>query len=128
MQAQPTSPFSALAHPNANGAEMEVGESQIAVARRAHARILAKLSAIKPIALKGDTEAQTEVLGLTAQLATVAEEIASLKSPADQVKMYTRALVDKQETLGKAEETLAEWRLSLVSLETEVRGRKHDVD
>ena len=95
---------------------MEVDETPMALAKGTHARLLAKYEAIKPMADAGYPEAQAEALNLKALIAST-EEISSPKCPAEQVRVFTKALVDKRKSLVLAETALASWRGNLDSLE-----------
>ena len=98
------------------------------IARRRHAKLLAMIGAQQPFADAGDVDAQAGVLNLKAQLSSAAEAISNLKSPTDQVKLYSKALVARQKELAAAEVALVEWRTSLEGLEASVRHHKHEVD
>ena len=83
--------------------ETTVELTPMQLAQRAATRWGAKIQAILPLAHKGDPEAQQELLEFTAQRAAVEEEINKSRSPAEQVRLYTKALLAKQISLEAAE-------------------------
>ena len=92
------------------------------------ARWDAKIQAIPPLANRGDLDAQQELFDFRAQRAVAEEAIMKARSPADQVRYYTKALMGKQISPEAAEKVALGALQYLDAAQKEVRGCRHAVE
>ena len=109
----------------------QAGTNECDTEKVAHTKAItlidAKINAIRQLATEDD-EARQELLELQSKRQEICEKLCNLKSPSDQLKIKTAALIRQEAALKKAKEDLEEWMVQKDVLEAKVRDCKHAVD